>query len=57
MISRYAVWLIGRQVFFDTGKIRALGWQPTTDYKTGVPDAIRWYLRQAEGSKTPAAVG
>lgn len=57
MISRYAVWLIGRQVFFDTGKIRALGWQPTTDYKTGVPDAIKWHLQQAEGSKTPAAVG
>lgn len=49
-ISRYAAWLIGRDVFFDNSKIRRdLGWTPTVDYETGVPRTVRWYLREVEG--------
>jgi len=44
MVSRYAVWLMGRRVFFSTEKIRRLGWVPTIDYATGVPLTVKWYL-------------
>ena len=50
MLSRYAVWLMGRRVFFSPEKIRKLGWTPTVDYKTGVPMTVEWYLSQKETS-------
>jgi len=46
MISRYAVWLMGRKIFFSTDKIRQLGWSPTVDYETAVPMTVQWYLSQ-----------
>jgi len=47
MVSRYAVWLMGRKIFFSTEKIKTLGWTPTVDYQTGVPEAVEWYLSHA----------
>lgn len=51
MVSRYAVWLIGRKIMFSTDKIRRLGWSPSVDYETGIPMTVRWYLtgRDKEG--------
>ena len=46
MISRYAVWLMGRHIQFSNEKIRKLGWTPTIDYQTGVPMTVNWYLQQ-----------
>ncbi len=44
MITRYAVWLIGRRCYFSTEKARReLNWQSTVPYSTGIPNTIRWY--------------
>lgn len=44
MITRYAVWLMGRHTFFSAEKARKeLGWQSTVGYKEGIPMTIRWY--------------
>jgi len=51
MVSRYAVWLIGRHVFFSTDKIRNLGWTPTVDYQTGIPMTVKWYLEEVEAKR------
>ena len=54
MITRYAVWLMGRDTFFSADKARReLGWKSTIGYKEGIPAAIRWY---EEHSGTAAAV-
>ncbi|MFA5864948.1 MAG: NAD-dependent epimerase/dehydratase family protein [Phycisphaerae bacterium] len=44
MISRYAVWLMGRRILFSNEKIRSLGWTPTINYETGIPMTVKWYL-------------
>ncbi|MFQ6048109.1 MAG: NAD-dependent epimerase/dehydratase family protein [Phycisphaerae bacterium] len=47
MITRYAVWLMGRRCFFETKKARQqLGWRPTVSYERGIPLTVRWFLRQ-----------
>lgn len=47
MVTRYAVWLLGRRCFFETKKARVqLGWKPTVTYEEGIPLTIEWYLRQ-----------
>ncbi len=48
MVSRYAVWLMGRHIQFSNEKIRKLGWKPTVDYKTGIPLTVEWYLKHHE---------
>ncbi len=54
MITRYAVWLMGRETFFSAEKARReLGWQSTVSYREGIPATIRWYLDQAAGN-TPS---
>lgn len=55
MITRYAVWLIGRRCFFDCSKARReLGWQPTVGYEEGIRRAVQWYLEQeAEQGVSP----
>ena len=45
LVTRYAVWLIGRRAFFETQKAREqLGWAPTISYDQGIPAAVKWYL-------------
>jgi nucleoside-diphosphate-sugar epimerase len=46
MVSRYAVWLMGRRIFFSNEKIKRLGWKPTVDYDTGIPLTVKWYLEE-----------
>ena len=51
LVTRYAVWLIGRRSFFETRKAREqLGWNSTISYDEGIPDAVKWYLGNHEAS-------
>jgi len=44
LITRYAVWLMGRDTFFSAEKARKeLGWKPTVSYEEGIPATIRWF--------------
>ena len=53
MITRYAVWLMGRQTFFATDKARKeLGWQSTVGYEEGIPLTVRWFEGVENGRKT-----
>jgi len=43
MITRYAVWLMGRRCFFSAEKARKeLGWKSTVPYEEGVKKTIAW---------------
>ena len=45
LVTRYAVWLIGRQCYFECEKARRqLGWKSTIPYDQGVPAAVRDHL-------------
>ena len=45
-VTRYAVWLIGRQCFFECNKIREhLNWSSTVSYEDGIPAAVRDCLK------------
>lgn len=49
LVTRYSVWLIGRQCFFSPDKARKyLGWQPTVGYEEGIQKAIQWALDNEE---------
>lgn len=44
MITRYAVWLMGRDTYFSADKARKeLGWNSTIGYREGIPAAVKWY--------------
>jgi len=46
LVTRYAVWLMGRRCFFSCQKARSeLGWQPTVSYEEGIPRAVAWCLQ------------
>lgn len=48
MITRYAVWLMGRRCYFSAEKARReLGWKSTVSYAEGVKKTIAW-LREQE---------
>lgn len=48
MITRYAVWLMGRRCYFSAEKARReLGWKSTVSYTEGVKKTISW-LREQE---------
>jgi len=45
LVTRYAVWLMGRKCFFSCDKARReLNWQPTIGYDEGIRQAVRWCL-------------
>jgi nucleoside-diphosphate-sugar epimerase len=45
LVTRYAVWLMGRRCFFSAEKARRqLGWQPIVGYDEGIPRAVAWCL-------------
>jgi 2-alkyl-3-oxoalkanoate reductase len=53
LVTRYAVWLIGRRSFFETQKAREhLGWKSTISYDEGIPAAVQWYLGAAGEKKS-----
>ena len=48
LVTRYSVWLIGRQCFFSSEKARSqLGWRPTIDYDEGIERAVKWCLENS----------
>jgi len=51
MVTRYAVWLMGRRCYFSADKARnELGWQSTVPYEQGVKKTIAW-LREQEAAQ------
>jgi 2-alkyl-3-oxoalkanoate reductase len=45
LISRYATWLMGRNLEYSTAKAEArLGWSPALDYRESIKRSVRWYL-------------
>ena len=47
-ITRYAVWLLGRNTFYSTEKAqRVLGWRPRVGYEEGIPLTVAWYRATA----------
>lgn len=49
MITRYAVWLMGRRCYFSAEKARReLGWKSTVQYQEGVTKTIAWLREQEE---------
>ena len=45
LVTRYSVWLLGRQCFFSPEKARKeLGWQPTVSYDEGIQRSVKWSL-------------
>ncbi|MFQ5500855.1 MAG: NAD-dependent epimerase/dehydratase family protein [Phycisphaerae bacterium] len=57
MITRYAVWLMGRDSFFSAEKARReLGWQATIGYEEGIPKTVRWFECAENGSTAPKAL-
>jgi len=47
LVTRYAVWLMGRQCFFSSEKAREhLGWSPTVSYDEGIPRAVAWCVKE-----------
>jgi len=44
-VTRYSVWLMGRDVFFTTEKARSqLNWQSKVSYDQGIKKTAQWYL-------------
>jgi len=49
LVTRYSVWLIGRECFFSEDKARReLGWKPTVSYEEGIQRAVKWCLDNVE---------
>ncbi|MBX6313297.1 MAG: NAD-dependent epimerase/dehydratase family protein [Isosphaeraceae bacterium] len=45
VITRYAIWLMGRYLSYSTAKARQrLGWSPALDYAESIARTIRWYF-------------
>jgi len=45
LVTRYAVWLMGRRCFFSSDKAREqLGWKPTVGYDEGIRMSVKWCL-------------
>ncbi len=47
LITRYATWLMGRQVSYSTRKAEdRLGWRPAVNNRTSIDRSVAWYLEQ-----------
>ena len=45
LITRYATWLMGRNLEYSTAKAETrLGWDPALDYRESIERSVRWYL-------------
>ncbi len=44
IITRYATWLMGRNLSYSTEKARSkLGWAPSLSYRDAIEGTVRWY--------------
>ncbi len=51
LITRYAVWLMGRRCYFSAERARReLGWKSTVSYSEGVKKTIDWLREQEKAS-------
>jgi nucleoside-diphosphate-sugar epimerase len=49
LVTRYAIWLMGRRCFFSPQKARTqLGWQPAIGYDEGIAQAVKWCLQNVK---------
>ncbi len=49
LVTRYAVWLMGRRCFFSCEKARReLNWQPRIGYEKGIAEAVAWCLKNVD---------
>lgn len=49
LVTRYAVWLMGRRCFFSCEKARReLNWQPRIGYEKGIAEAVTWCLKNVD---------
>jgi len=57
LVTRYAVWLMGRKTFFDCMKARrVLAWQSTIPYEEGIPQAVAEVMGKGSAAqRAPAA--
>ncbi len=47
LITRYATWLMGRDLEYSTQKAEArLGWKPASTYRESIERTVHWYLSQ-----------
>jgi nucleoside-diphosphate-sugar epimerase len=54
LITRYATWLMGRNLVYSSAKVRErLGWTPQRTYRESIERAVAWY----RGSNPPADAG
>ena len=45
LVTRYAVWLMGRRCFFECNKLKEhVGWSSSVGYAEGIADSVRDYL-------------
>jgi 2-alkyl-3-oxoalkanoate reductase len=45
LITRYATWLMGRNLSYSTEKIRnKVGWRPAIDYEQSIDRSVKWFL-------------
>ncbi len=52
LVTRYSVWLMGRQCYFSCEKARReLGWQPTVGYDEGIEKTVKWCLDHGLGAE------
>jgi nucleoside-diphosphate-sugar epimerase len=54
LITRYATWLMGRNLAYSTAKAETkLGWQPTVGYPESIERTVQWYLNTARPVTVP----
>lgn len=50
IITRYATWLMGRNLSYSTEKARTkLGWTPSLSYRDAIERSVRWYDGRIDG--------
>jgi nucleoside-diphosphate-sugar epimerase len=54
LITRYATWLMGRNVSYSTAKAESkLGWRPAVGNRESIVRSVRWFLEQEEARYEP----
>ncbi len=57
LISRYATWLMARELAYSTEKARSqLGWEPGLSYRESIDRTVRWYDAMTRPSAKTAVV-
>jgi nucleoside-diphosphate-sugar epimerase len=52
LLTRYAVWLLGRHTVYSTEKAQQeLGWQPRIGYAQGIAQTVAWYQEQEKAKR------